>query len=63
MKKTLLVTILVLTLVACNQKETVDKKVTQNVNQEEISENSQINEENQNQKDEESEENQEIKRT
>lgn len=63
MKKTLLVTILVLTLVACNQKETVDKKVTQNVDKEEISENSQINEENQNQKDEESEENQEIKRT
>ena len=63
MKKTLLVTILALTLVACNQKETVDQKVTENVNQEEIAENSQINEENNNQKDEKSEENQEIKRT
>lgn len=63
MKKTLLVTILALTLVACKQKETIDKKVTENVNQEEIAENSQINEENNNQKDEKSEENQEIKRT
>lgn len=63
MKKTLLVTILVLTLVACKQKETIDKKVTENVNQEEIAENSQINEGNNNQKDEKSEENQEIKRT
>lgn len=34
MKKTLLVTILALTLVACKQKETIDKKVTENVNQE-----------------------------
>lgn len=38
MKKTLLVTILALTLIACKQKETIDKKVTENVNQEEIAE-------------------------
>lgn len=64
MKKTLLVIILALTLVGCKQKETVDQKVTENVNQEETSENSQINEEiNENDKDEKSEENQEIKRT
>lgn len=64
MKKTLLVTILALTLVGCKQKETVDQKVTENVNQEEVSENSQINEEiNENDKDEKREENQEIKRT
>lgn len=64
MKKTLLVTILALTLVGCKQKETVDQKVTENVDQEETSENSQIDEEiNENEKDEKSEEDQEIKRT
>lgn len=63
MKKTIILTLLALSLVACQEKDLDDSRVKDALNQEEVAENSEEDNENDYENDSENEEDKEIKRT